>query len=146
MNLGDDTLYSIQALNVTTAQEDGKLDTAKLKEFLGSLGERLRDLRKDFNSIKDTFYNGVPPINKGKIQIQNRVASTEDTQASAPRQSVRKETETVGVVETPNSTAVRETVTPMSASVAVTEVVSDLSVVIGDLERNRRITESMSRR
>jgi hypothetical protein len=59
---------------------------------------------------------------------------------------VRKETETVGVVETPNSTAVRETVTPMSASVAVTEVVSDLSVVIGDLERNRRITESMSRR
>jgi hypothetical protein len=146
MNLGDDTLYSIQALNVTTAQEDGKLDTAKLREFLGSLGERLKDLRKDFNSIKDTFYNGVPPINKGKIQIQNRIASTEDTQQSAPRQTVRKETETVGVVETPNSTTVTETTTPMSASLAVTEVVSDLSAVIGDLERNRRITESMSRR
>jgi len=122
MNLGDDTLYSIQALNVTTAQ------------------------RKDFNSIKDTFYNGVPPINKGKIQIQNRVASTEDTQESAPRQSVRKETETVSVVETPNSTTVTETITPMSASLAVTEVVADLNGVIGDVERNRRITESMSRR
>jgi len=146
MNLGDETLYSIKALNVTTAQEDGKLDTAKLKEFLGSLGERLKDLRKDFNSIKDTFYNGVPPINKGKIQIQNRVASTEDTQQSAPRQTVIKETETVAVVETPNSTAVTSSVTPVSASVAVTEVVADLSGVIGDLERNRRITESMSRR
>jgi len=133
MNLGDDTLYSIQALNVTTAQEDGKLDTAKLKEFLGSLGERLTELRKDFNSIKDTFYNGVPPINKGKIQIQNRVASTEDTQESAPRQTVIKETETVSVVETPNSTTVTETITPMSASLAVTEVVADLNGVIGDV-------------
>jgi hypothetical protein len=145
MNLGDDTLYSIQALNITTAQEDGKLDTAKLREFLGSLGERLRDLRKDFNSIKDTFYNGVPPINKGKIQFQNRVASTEQTQDFPPRQTVIKETETVGVVETPNSTTVTETTTPMSASLAVTEVVADLSAVIGDLERNRRIFESTGR-
>ena len=142
MNLGDDTLYSIQALNVNTAQEDGKLDTAKLKEFLGSLGERLRDLRKDFNSIKDTFYNGVPPINKGKIQIQNRVASTEGTQESAPRQSVRKETETVGVVSTPTSTEALPSVTPMSSSLATTEVVGELNTVIGDIERNRRITES----
>jgi hypothetical protein len=145
MNLGDDTLYSIQTLNVNTAQEDGKLDTAKLKEFLGAIGDRLSGLRKDFNSIKDTFYNGLPPINKGKIQIQNRVASTEDTQESAPRQSVRKETETVGVVSTPTSTEALPSVTPMSSSLATTEVVSELNTVIGDLERNRRITESMRR-
>jgi hypothetical protein len=142
MNLGDDTLYSIQALNVNTAQEDGKLDTAKLKEFLGALGDRLSGLRKDFNSIKDTFYNGLPPINKGKIQIQNRVASTEGTQESAPRQSVRKETETVGVVSTPTSTEALPSVTPMSSSLATTEVVGELNTVIGDIERNRRITES----
>ena len=145
MNLGDDTLYSIQALNVSTAQEDGKLDTAKLKEFLGAIGDRLSGLRKDFNSIKDTFYNGVPPINKGKIQVTNRVASTEGTQESAPRQSVRKETETVGVLQTPTSTEVTPSVTPMSSSLATTEVVTELNTVIGDLERNRRITESMRR-
>ena len=145
MNLGDDTLYSIQTLNVNTAQEDGKLDTAKLKEFLGAIGDRLSGLRKDFNSIKDTFYNGLPPINKGKIQVTNRVASTEGTQESAPRQSVRKETETVGVVSTPTSTEVTPSVTPMSSSLATTEVVSELNTVIGDLERNRRITESMRR-
>ena len=145
MNLGDDTLYSIQVLNVTTAQEDGKLDTAKLKEFLGSLGERLKDLRRDFNSIKGTFYNGVPPINKGKIQFQNRVASTEQTQDFPPRQMVIKETETIRVVGTPNSTTVTETATPVSASIAVTEVISDLSGVIGDAERNRRIFESTGR-
>ena len=145
MNLGDETLYSIQALNVATAQEDGKLDTAKLKEFLGSLGDRLKELRKDFNSIKDTFYNGVPPINKGKIQFQNRVASTEQTQDFPPRQMVIKETETIRVVGTPNSTTVTETATPVSASVAVTEVVADLNTVIGDAERNRRIFESTGR-
>jgi len=142
MNLGDDTLYSIQALNVSTAQEDGKLDTAKLKEFLGSIGERLSGLRKDFNSIKNTFYNGVPPINKGKIQVKNRVASTEGTQDSAPRQTVIKETETVGVVSTPTSTEV--SVTPITP--VTTEVVTELNTVIGDAERNRRILEESNRR
>jgi hypothetical protein len=33
----------------------------------------------------------------------------------------------------------------MSSSLATTEVVSELNTVIGDLERNRRITESMRR-
>jgi hypothetical protein len=145
MNLGDDTLYSIQALNVSTAQEDGKLDITKLRDFLGSIGDRLSLLRKDFNSIKDTFYNGLPPINKGKIEVTNRVASTEDTQDSAPRQRVIKETKTIGVVANDNSTERTSSVTPMSSSLATTEVVTELNTVIGDLERNRRITESMRR-
>lgn len=142
MNLGDDTLYSIQKLNVTTAQEDGKLDTAKLREFLGSLGERLSLLRKDFNSIKDTFYNGVPPINKGKIQFTNRVATTEDTQDSPPRQTVITETNLIGVVANANSTEVTQSVTPTSQSVAVVNLQTELSGVIGDAERNRRIFQA----
>jgi hypothetical protein len=142
MNLGDDTLYSIQALNITTAQEDGKLDTAKLREFLGSLGDRLSLLRTDFNSIKETFYNGKPPINKGLIQIQNRVASTEDTQDSAPRQRVIKETKTIGVVVNASSTEVTSSVTPTSSSAAVSDLQTELSVVIGDVERKKRIFEA----
>lgn len=146
MNLGDDTLYSIQKLNITTAQEDGKLDTAKLKEFLGSLGDRLSLLRKDFNGIKETFYNGKQPVNKGLLQIQNRIASTEGTQDSPPRQAVIKESTTVAVVETPNSTTVTESTTPTSSSAAVVDLVTELGSVIGDVERNRRIYESNSGR
>lgn len=146
MNLGDDTLYSIQKLNITTAQEDGKLDTAKLKEFLGSLGNRLSELRKDFNGIKETFYNGKQPVNKGLLQIQNRIASTEGTQDSPPRQAVIKESTTVAVVETPNSTTVTESTTPTSSSAAVVDLVTELGSVIGDVERNRRIYESNSGR
>jgi hypothetical protein len=142
MNLGDDTLYSIQRLNITTAQEDGKLDTAKLREFLGALGDRLSLLRKDFNSIKDTFYNGNPPVSKGLIKFTDRVATTEDTQDSAARQVVIKETEIVGVVVNASSTEVTSSVTPTSQSAAVSDLQTELSVVIGDAERNRRIYEA----
>jgi hypothetical protein len=142
MNLGDDTLYSIQALNITTAQEDGKLDTAKLREFLGALGDRLSLLRTDFNSIKETFYNGNPPVSKGLIKFTNRVATTEDTQDSAARQVVIKETKTIGVVVNASSTEVTSSVTPTSQSAAVSDLVSELNVVIGDAERNRRIYEA----
>jgi hypothetical protein len=142
MNLGDDTLYSIQRLNITTAQEDGKLDTTKLREFLGSLGDRLSLLRKDFNSIKDTFYNGNPPVSKGLIKFTDRVATTEDTQDSAARQVVIKETNTIGVVVNASSTEVTSSVTPTSQSAAVVDLQSDLSGVIGDAERKKRIYEA----
>lgn len=138
MNLGDDTLYSIQALNITTAQEDGKLDTQKLKEFLSSLGTRLGELRKDFNSIKGTFYNGEPPINKGLIRFTDRVASTESTQDSAPQQRVFKESELIGVGTTPISSEVTASITQTNES----DLTQGLGVIIGDLERNRRIAES----
>lgn len=137
MNLGDDTLYSIQALNITTAQEDGKLDTQKLEEFLSQLGTRLGELRKDFNSIKGTFYNGEPPINKGLIRFTNRVASTESTQDSAPQQRVFKESELIGVGTTPISSEVNSSITPTNES----DLTQGLGVIIGDLERNRRIGE-----
>lgn len=137
MNLGDDTLYSIQALNITTAQEDGKLDTQKLEEFLSQLGTRLGELRKDFNSIKGTFYNGEPPINKGLIRFTNRVASTESTQDSAPQQRVFKESELIGVGTTPISSEVTASITQTNES----DLTQGLGVIIGDLERNRRIGE-----
>lgn len=137
MNLGDDTLYSIQALNITTAQEDGKLDTQKLEEFLSQLGTRLGELRKDFNSIKGTFYNGEPPLNKGLIRFKDRVASTESTQDSAPQQRVFKESELIGVGTTPISSEVNSPITPTNES----DLTQGLGVIVGDLERNRRISE-----
>lgn len=137
MNLGDDTLYSIQALNITTAQEDGKLDTQKLEEFLSQLGTRLGELRKDFNSIKGTFYNGEPPINKGLIRFTDRVASTESTQDSAPQQRVFKESELIGVGTTPISSEVTASITQTNES----DLTQGLGVIVGDLERKRRISE-----
>ena len=70
LQLGDDKgVYSIEALKVETAQEDGILDKAKLQTFLSQTGTRLEQLRKDFNMIKDVFYNGAPPDNLGSVNI-----------------------------------------------------------------------------
>jgi hypothetical protein len=70
LQLGDDKgVYSIEALKVQTAQEDGLLDKTKLQTFLSETGTRLQQLRKDFNMIKDVFYNGAPPDNLGSVNV-----------------------------------------------------------------------------
>ena len=57
----DNPNYNLAQLNVDTAQEDGKLDKNKLTTFVTTIGERLAALRKDFNSIKRTFFYGEVP-------------------------------------------------------------------------------------
>ena len=70
LQLGDDIgVYSIEALKVQTAQEDGLLDKVKLQTFLSETNKRLEQLRKDFNMIKDVFYNGAPPDNLGSVTL-----------------------------------------------------------------------------
>lgn len=70
LNLGDDTtVYSIEALNVSTAQEDGKLDKAKLEKFLTNVNGRLKILRSDFNMIKNVFFNATTPDNIGSFPL-----------------------------------------------------------------------------
>lgn len=70
LQLGDDKgVYSIEALKVETAQQDGLLDKTKLQTFLSQTGTRLEQLRKDFNMIKDVFYNGAAPDNLGSVTL-----------------------------------------------------------------------------
>ena len=109
MGLGDNTLYSIEKLKIDSAQADGTLDKAKLDSFLVGIDERLNLLRKDFNMIKNTFYNGVAPISKGTIKTVNKVATTEDTSEPAPKQQVFKDTKTTNSQPQPISTAVDTT-------------------------------------
>jgi hypothetical protein len=78
LKLADPSAYSIEPLIVTTTQEDGKFEKGKLESFLGGTKERLKILQEDFNMIKDTFYNGAPPLSKGILKIDNQVASSQD--------------------------------------------------------------------
>lgn len=70
--------YSIEALKVQTAQEDGSLDKAKLDAFTTGTSQRLGILRDDFNSIKEIFYNGKNPISATNSFSFTRVANVED--------------------------------------------------------------------
>ena len=70
--------YSIEALKVQTAQEDGSLDKAKLDAFTTGTSQRLGILREDFNSIKEIFYNGKNPISATNSFSFTKVANVED--------------------------------------------------------------------
>jgi hypothetical protein len=98
LDLGDESVYSIQALNSSTRQADGSLDKTKLNTFLTNIGNRLSILQTDFNMIKDVFYNGTFPESKVDIPFQ-RVASTISEEDEFPQ--VFKYTQTATVVETP---------------------------------------------
>jgi len=105
MKLADATNYSIEPLIVTTTQEDGKFDTQKLESFLGGVKERMKILQQDFNMIKDTFYNGVPPQSKGIIKITDQIASSQDD-TTFEGSYTKKTSNTVSVQQTPKDTAI----------------------------------------
>lgn len=105
MKLADESNYSIDPLVVTTTQEDGKFDKAKLDSFLTGIDSRMKILREDFNMIKDTFYNGVPPTSKGIIKIKDQVASSQDD-TTFEGTYTKKTSTTVSTQQTPKDKAV----------------------------------------
>ena len=99
LNLGDDaTVYSIEALNIQTAQADGKLDKKKMETFLTDVSNRLKILRNDFNTIKGVFFNSTIPDNIGSVKI-SQLAETNPVEESVP--VVFKYSTIVKVVEPP---------------------------------------------
>jgi hypothetical protein len=76
--LSPDSVYSIEPILVSTTQEDGKFDKAKLDTFLKEINSRLNALNSDFAAIKNTFYKGDTPPNSGVKKFKRIVAQTTD--------------------------------------------------------------------
>jgi len=100
--LGDDTeVYSIQTLNIDTRQEDGSLDRGKLETFLTNIGNRLKVLRGDFNTLKEIFYNGKVPDGVSTVTLTQQAQTvTEEDEFPV----LFKYTELVSVVTPPPTT------------------------------------------
>jgi hypothetical protein len=98
--------YSIDALKIETTQASGSLDKAKLQKFMQGVSDRLVILRNDFNSIKDTFYNGKSP-NTPNAFSYTKVATTDDSQETIDQKQsnpvVIKNTSFVKLEDTPLS-------------------------------------------
>lgn len=118
LNLGDDaTVYSIEALNVQTAQEDGKLDKNKMQTFLTNVNERIKILHNDFNMIKNVFHNASTPDNIGSfpLSIQAQTNPPEEIQPVVFKYSTLLE-----VKQTPQQqTATQATTATETAQAAV---------------------------
>jgi len=96
--------YSIEALKVQTAQDDGSLDKTKLDAFTTGTSERLGILRDDFNSIKEIFYNGKNPLSATNSFSFTKVANVEDMddeKKQGEKQVVIKQYRKVGNEDTP---------------------------------------------
>ena len=69
LKLAPDAAYSLDALDIVLQPQNELLDLPKLKVFTEGVRERLTLLRKDFNMIKEMFFNGITPLNVGKVEI-----------------------------------------------------------------------------
>jgi hypothetical protein len=82
--------YTIKPIRVVTDQQQTIFDPMKLQTFIIELGGQLDLLRKDFNIIKDTFFQGdIPTPNTYGLIIEDIVAKT-DTDDLGSNHSVRK--------------------------------------------------------
>lgn len=96
-----DSIYNILPLNVQTAQEDGKLDKAKLNSFLSDIKGRLLSIHKDTELIKQAYYNGVLPTSLPIREYTNKVASTESSNDNGTYVMTSKSSITVSTTDTP---------------------------------------------
>jgi len=69
LNLAPPEAYSLDALDIVLQPQNELLDMPKLKVFTEGVRSRLTLLRTDFNMIKEMFFNGIIPLNIGKVEI-----------------------------------------------------------------------------
>lgn len=76
LKLAPDEAYSVAGLKDVqqqTAENNGLLDTIKLKVFSEGIAERLTLLREDFRMIKKLFFDGQIPNNDGKVSTSSQI-------------------------------------------------------------------------
>lgn len=110
--------YTIKPIRIVTDQKETIFDALKLQTFLIELNEQISLLRKDFNTIQDTFFDGVlpTPVTKFGIIINDIVAKTDvddinsdhTNRRSENRKTLSYESNPINIVKAELETAKRE--------------------------------------
>ena len=82
--------YTIKPIRTITDQLETIFDPKKLQTFLIEFSDQLNLLRRDFNTIKDTFFDGVIPTPNLYGIIQEDILARTDTDELDSRHSNRK--------------------------------------------------------
>jgi hypothetical protein len=72
LNLNND-IYGIDAPPIEGLDENSKIDTEKLSKNLNEIDRRLQALNKDFNMIKEVYFNGKKPMGTIKDKTTGNV-------------------------------------------------------------------------
>ena len=94
--------YTIKPIRIVTDQQETIFDPLKLQTFIIELSEQLSLLRRDFNTIQKTFFDGVIPTPNGYGLIQEDIIARTDIDDLDSNHSVRtNESSTIISIETP---------------------------------------------
>ena len=94
--------YTIKPIREITDQQETIFDPKKLQTFIIELDEQLRLLRKDFNTIKETFFNGIlPSPNLSGVIVENRIARTDVDDTETDHSYKITESSLVSIESTP---------------------------------------------
>lgn len=82
--------YTIKPIRTVTDQQETIFDPMKLQTFIIELDNQLKLLRRDFNTIQDTFFKGeIPTPNIYGVLIEDKVAQS-DVDDADTNHSVKK--------------------------------------------------------
>jgi hypothetical protein len=92
LNLNDD-VYSINAPPIEALDENAKIDEDKLSKNLEEIDRRLQALNKDFNMIKQVYFNGKTPMGTIKDKTTGKMLEgvTTTTSVTADSNSSKSE-------------------------------------------------------
>lgn len=78
VNNPDAAHYTIKPIRTITDQQETIFDPKKLQTFIIELSDQLTLLRRDFNTIQDTFFRGtIPTPNIYGVIVEDKVARTD---------------------------------------------------------------------
>lgn len=145
----DASYYNVAPLKQQTDQQETIFDPKKLRTFLIELDEQLKLLRRDFDTIKQTFFNGIiPSPNLSGVIIENKVAriDVDDTETEHGYRSMQT-SELISIEATP----VKQLQDSLSdAQAQLNEQTKDLQQQLiqaqsGDIATQRAIQQELNR-
>ncbi len=102
--------YTVIPIRTVTDQQETIFDPLKLQTFIIELGAQLKLLKRDFNIIQNTFFNGeIPTPNTNGLIIENIVAKTDvDDLGSNHSLKKRESSDLVSIESNPINTVKTE--------------------------------------
>lgn len=92
--------YTVKPIRIVTDQDETIFDPLKLQTFIIELSEQLKLLKRDFNTIQKTFFDGITPTPNVYGIIQSDIIAQSDVDDDDTNHSVKtNESSTVISIE-----------------------------------------------
>lgn len=117
-NNPDAAHYTIKPIRTITDQQETIFDPKKLQTFIIELSDQLKLLKRDFNTIQDTFFRGtIPTPNIYGVIVEDRIARTDVDDTETNHSNKKTETSELVSIETSPILSVKSDVETLKVEV-----------------------------